>query len=330
MKQFKNKKWFFPFAVVLCLCAIALGVQVTYGAYVRRSYVKAVIATNETEKLFGSNLLYGVKNQPENPDEDGWLSVYPYSISVKEEQTSITVPIKIYNYLAEDQDRVNQLDVSYIISFKISGNPTEADSKLSEYSVSVKVGDSTSNYTIEAKDTVYYLGADGLKTNENEAAHQTLPGRLPNTNEYNITIPSSDLGKVSIAVKAARVLNAGTGNYGTDLLYLAARVVPSLPSTVETATVDGSFIHNEGEGPKDYAAYNYNITLSGAPCAVVLSWNTNLLEIDPFFKEKYGEEPGEGQVIFNMEPGITKVQFYRKGNVEGKDWDDLGVTVSER
>ena len=68
MKKFRNSKWFFPFAVVLCLCAIALGVQVTYGAYIRRSYVKAVIATNETEKLFGSNLLYGVKNQPDDPD----------------------------------------------------------------------------------------------------------------------------------------------------------------------------------------------------------------------------------------------------------------------
>ena len=124
MKKFRNSKWFFPFAVVLCLCAIALGVQVTYGAYIRRSYVKAVIATNETEKLFGSNLLYGVKNQPNDPGSDDWLSVYPYSTSVKDGETSIIVPIKIYNYLAEDQDRVNQLDVSYIISFKISGNPT--------------------------------------------------------------------------------------------------------------------------------------------------------------------------------------------------------------
>lgn len=319
MKQFKNKKWFFPFAVALCLCAIAVGVQVTYGAYIRRSYVKAVIATNETEKLFGSNLLYGVKNQPDNPGSDDWLTVYPYSISVEDGKTSITVPIKIYNYLAEDHDRVNQLDVSYIISFKISGNPTM---DISNYSVN--------NHVFGALGTVYYLGADGLTTDETAAATQTLPGRLPNTNTYNITIPASDLGKVSIAVKAKRVSNEGTGNYGTDLLYLAARVVPSLPSTVQTATVNGSFAYNASETPKDYAAYNYSIELSGAPTAVLLRWNSELLEIDPFFEEKFGVKPENGQVIFNMEPGITKVQFYRKGNVEETSWDDLGVTVSER
>ena len=100
MKNFTGKKWFFPFAAALCLCVIALGVQMTYSAYVRRSYVKAVIATNETEKLFGSNLLYGVKNQPDDPDSDKWLSVYPYSTSAKDGETSITVPIRIYNYLA--------------------------------------------------------------------------------------------------------------------------------------------------------------------------------------------------------------------------------------
>ena len=318
MKQFKNKKWFFPFAVALCLCAIAVGVQVTYGAYIRRSYVKAVIATNETEKLFGSNLLYGVKNQPDNPGSDDWLTVYPYSISVEDGKTSITVPIKIYNYLAEDQDRVNQLDVSYVISFKISGNPTNG-----------MTGYSVNDHTITQKDTVYYLGAAGLTTEVNAAETQTLPGRLPNTNTYNITIPASDLGKVSIAVKAKRILNA-TGNYGTDLLYLAARVVPSLPSTVQTATVNGSFAYNASETPKDYAAYNYSIELSGAPTAVLLRWNSELLEIDPFFEEKFGVKPENGQVIFNMEPGITKVQFYRKGNVEETSWDDLGVTVSER
>ena len=319
MKKFRNSKWFFPFAVVLCLCAIALGVQVTYGAYIRRSYVKAVIATNETEKLVGSNLLYGVKNQPTNADRsDDWLTVYPYSTSVGEGQDSITVPIKIYNYLAEDQDRVNQLDVSYMISFKIAGNPTNG-----------MTGYFVNGHSIAQKDTVYYLGATELTTDEKAAAHQTLPGRLPNTNTYNITIPASDLGKVSIAVKAKRVLNA-TGNYGTDLLYLAARVVPSLPSTVQTATVNGSFAYNASETPKDYAAYNYTIKLEGAPCAVVLSWNPDLLVIDPFFKEKYGAEPSGNQVIFNMEPGSTMVQFYRKGKVEGEDWDALGVTVSER
>ena len=278
--------------------------------------MKSVIATNETEKLFGSNLLYGVKNQPANPESDEWLSVYPFTVS-DTTQPSITVPIKIYNYLAEDQDRVNQLDVSYKISFKITGKPTGVN------------GYSVNNYSIDSVDTVYYLGSSGLTTHVNDAVTQTLAGRLPHMNEYRVTIPSQDLGKVSIAVKAERVRNKG-GNYGTDLVYLAARVVPSLASTVQTATVKGEFSYNADEKPKDYAAYNYTIELTGAPTVVVLNWNSSLLEIDPFFEKKYGAKPDDGQVIFNMEPGITKIQFYRKGNVDGKAWDDLGVTVSDR
>lgn len=317
MKQFYSRKWFFPLAVLFLLAVIALGARMSYGAYIRRSYVKAVIATNETEKLFGSNLLYGIKNQPETQD-DSWLSVYPYTVA-QTGQESITVPIRIYNYLVEDRDRVNQLDVNYVISFRVTGNPTLAEGGLSGYSVN--------GFSMTDADTEYYLGETGLTTGKAGAARQTLTGRLPNLLTYDVTIPGGDLGKVSIAVKAERVQN-DSGNYGTDLMYLAARVVPSLISTVQTATVTGSFSYHGGEQPADYAAYNYTIQLTGAPTAVILRWNPDYLELDPFFSEKYGVSPQNGQVIFNMEPGLTKVQFYRKGNVDAVSWDSLGVSVA--
>lgn len=322
MKRFMKNKVLFSLTILFLVACIAFGINMSYGAYIRRSYIKAVIATNETEKLFGSNLLYGVKNQPENADLDNWVSVYPYTVG-DPDQAEIEVPIRIYNYLAEDQDRVNQLDVSYKISFKISGSPTVVDGKLSGYYVN--------GHTITQKDTTYYLCLDGISTKSAQAAKFTLPGRLPNTNEYTVKIPGKDLGKVSIVVKAARVSNDETSNiFGTDLLYLAARIAPNLASTVQTATVTGNFLYNEGEMPKDYAAYNYNISLTGAPSAVVLEWNSELLEIDPFFENKYGVKPGDGSVVFSMDPGITKVQFYRKGEMTESTWENLGVTVSSR
>ena len=294
----------------------------SYGAYIRRSYIKAVIATNETEKLFGSNLLYGVKNQPSDPDSDDWVSVYPYTVG-DPNPASIEVPVRIYNYLAEDQDRINQLDVSYIISFKISGSPTMTDDgKLSGYSVN--------GHLIENKDTVYYLCTDGLSTDAKQATEYTLPGRLPNTNEYKVMILGQDLGKVSIVVKAARVPNADS-SFGTDLLYLAARIAPNLASTVQNAAVKGDFLYDAGKLPKDYVAYNYNIELTGAPCVVVLKWNSELLEIDPFFEEKYGVKPEVGKAVFSMDPGITKIQFYRNGEIqEDIKWENLGVKVSSQ
>lgn len=320
MNKFMKNKLLFSLLIVFLVFCIIFGINVSYGAYIRRSYIKAVIATNETEKLFGSNLLYGVKNQPSNPDSDDWVSVYPYTVG-DPNKVSIEVPVRIYNYLAEDQDRINQLDVSYIISFKISGSPTIIDGKLSGYSVN--------GYSIENKDTVYYLCDKCLSTDVGKAAKYTLPGRLPNTNEYKIVIPGKDLGKASIVVKATRVSN-DDNSYGTDLLYLAARIAPNLASTVQTATVSGEFSCLEGENPSNYVAFNYKIELSGAPSAVVLSWNSDLLEIDPFFEDKYGVAPENGQVIFNMEPGITMVQFYQKTDFAGKSWGDLRVNVSQR
>ena len=325
MRGLKGKKWLFPAAVVLLLCVTALGVQLSVGAYIRRSYVKAVIATNETEKLFGSNLLYGIKNQPTDPEKDDWLAVYPFTVSNPDQQR-IEVPIKIYNYLVEDKDRVNQLDVSYVISFKID-REASATGSMDDYTVK--------GYAVENFGTVYYLGAGGLTTDRSQAAKQTLPGRQPFMEEYKVTIPGADLGKVSIAVKAQRVSNVGgDGNsvFGTDLLYLAARVVPSLASTVQTATVQGSFVDQDKETPAGFDAYNYDITLTGAPTAVVLNWNPELLEIDPFFAEKFGVAPDAdgGQVMFYMEPGITRIQFYRKGSGAAASWGELGVKVTER
>lgn len=322
MKRFMKNKVLFSLTILFLVACIVLGINMSYGAYIRRSYIKAVIATNETEKLFGSNLLYGVKNQPANAELDDWVSVYPYTIG-DPNKSEIEVPIRIYNYLAEDQDRVNQLDVSYKISFKISGSPTIVDGKLSGYSVN--------GYPIEQKDITYYLCKNSLSTEDVQAEKYTLPGRLPNTNEYKVIIPGQDLGKVSIVVKAARVSNEkGSNVYGTDLLYLAARIAPNLASTVQTATVNGEFSYLRDEKPSDYVAFNYKIELSGAPSAVVLSWNFDLLEIDPFFEDKYGVAPKNGQVIFNMEPGITMVQFYQKTDLTGKSWDDLEVNVSQR
>lgn len=335
MKNLLNKRGFFPFAILLLLSIVVLGVQLTYSAYIRRSYIKAVIATNETEKLFGSNLLYGFKNEPSLPEgttihtNDSWMSVYPFTVAATE--NPVEVPIKIYNYLAEDKDRVNQLDVSYIISFKATTGSKDVEN-LSDYQV--KVGGIFHN--LSSSNTTYYLGKGSLTSNRDDAAKQILAGRKSNTNTYTIVMPGQDVGKVSFSVIVERVSNNVDDtkkNYGTDLLYLAARVAPSLPAKVEAASLEGYFNNIEKTKPKDFDAYNYNIKLSGASKMVTLEWNSALLELDPFFKEKYGADPNidntsnVGKVTFEIDPGVTMVQFYRKGDMEDKNWAELGVKV---
>lgn len=341
MKKILNKRWFFPVAILLLLTFVAVGVQLTYSAYLRRSYVKAVIATNETEKLFGSNLLYGFKNEPELPEDtnihtnDSWMSVCPFTVEATDKP--VEIPIKIYNYLAEDPDRVNQLDVSYIISFKVTTSSKDVEN-LSGYQVKV---DNTS-FDLTKSNTTYYLGKvldEIVLTEDRKAAvKQVLAGRKSNDNSYTIVMPGEDVGKVSFSVIAERASNGDSNdapmNYGTDLLYLASRVAPSLPAKVEAASLEGYFNNMKNTTPNDYDAYNYNIKLSGASKMVTLKWNSALLELDPFFKEKYNAEPSidsttnVGSVAFEIEPGVTMVQFYRKGDMNGQVWAALGVEVS--
>lgn len=338
MNKFIKNKVFFTLLLIFLVFCIIFGINVSYGAYIRRSYIKAVIATNETEKLFGSNLLYGVKNQPEDPDSDSWLRVYPYTVQSLEEGESdrvIDIPLRIYNYLVEDKDRVNQLDVSYIISFKLNGTPTPE--KIGEYSIN---GNSIQN------DVVYYLKKDGsLTKSKDDARTDILAGRETHSNTYTLRMPYSDLSKVSFSVKAERRPNTDENNnvigYGTDLVYLAARVVPCLNSTVLNATAKGEFTdrkkgNSDDNDAANYVAYNYSINLSGSSSVVELRWKRELLELDPFFSTKFkivediSDDKEYSVVAFELQPGISTIQFYRKGDTIVSNWNDFCVSVTAK
>lgn len=323
LKKIMQKKWFFPFAVVLFLCVIVLGTQMTYSAFIRRSYIKAVIATNETEKLFSSNLLHGIKNWD---PQVGWPVS---SFVVSDSQNTITIPVRIYNYISENQEnpnpldvRINQLDVSYTISITVTCD--REDLSPSGYSLAAN----GSTLTIPAFNTEYCLNQDGQLSlaDSSTPGTQVLHGRQKNRHEYQLVMPGVHVGKVSFVVKVTPCPN-DTGSIGTDLQYLAARIVPNVASSVNPVNVSGGFVGVEGGAPSEFAAFNYSITLNGAPSAVVLQWPPELLELDPFFQEKHSVQPEEGRVIFPMEPGNVMVQFYRKGNID-LTWSAINKRVT--
>lgn len=285
-----------------------LGISITYSAYVNQSYVKAVITTNETEKLFASNLLYGVKKIPtENgtyKDISLWAEENYYSISREvyenEDITEITIPIKIYNYLKEDNTLINLLDIYYNVQIKITG-----DRSLEGYKYRINNGDEKA-----------------ITSKEFNIENQIVKGRIANENIYYITLPKSDLGKVSFYVMAERVKDPG-GRYGTDLACLAAKVTPSLDASVQESSVERSGFANPEINPADLAAYTYYLVLDGAPAAIELEWNDNLVELDPSFETKTGVKPIGNTVIFDMNPGTMEIQFYRKGNSIPSNYEEL-------
>lgn len=148
----------------------------------------------------------------------------------------------------------------------------------------------------------------------------TLPENQPTKNTYTVTFPEGKLGQAYFVIKATVVSEKSPG---TELTCLAAKVVPSKRAEVKTAAVEGALVDEAGKFA-DYAAYNYRVTVTGAPANVTLEWGENV-EIDPFFGTNHGVtvDKTNHTVTFTMEPGSLIVNFYRADGKTPGGWGDL-------
>ena len=285
--------------VMLCLLAIAIGLYKSIAAYITVSNMKAVASTNENEDLFNSNYLYGYRSSGFS------LETRSIEFNPPDGQETVTFVLKIFNHNKEDVNIVNPNSVKYNLTIEVHP-PNGVDG----YTIS----NTTRNGSIFTHE-----GA-------------TLQGRTANSNSYIITMPSNDLGKVSFVVKA--IVDRSGVNAGTDLYALAARLEPCRNASVASPSVEGRLV--ESGSINYYAAFNYEVTVGGAESRVKLTWNSNYVEIDPFFaaKHKYVDNNGKplntGELEYNADVGTEVIQFYRiKGLSEPSDWDDLGLSVSK-
>lgn len=153
----------------------------------------------------------------------------------------------------------------------------------------------------------------------------TLPENQPTKHDYTVTFPEDKLGHAYFVIRATVVSGDSPG---TELTCLAAKVVPSKKAEVKTAAVEGALVDEAGKFA-DYAAYNYRVTVTGAPANVTLTWGENV-EIDPFFETNHGvtADKTNHTVTFTMEPGSLVVNFYRADGKTPDGWDKLGISVS--
>lgn len=152
-----------------------------------------------------------------------------------------------------------------------------------------------------------------------------LPENQPTKNDYTVTFPEDKLGHAYFVIKATVVSEKSPG---TELTCLAAKVVPSKRAEVKTAAVEGALVDEAGKFT-DYAAYNYRVTVTGAPANVTLTWGENV-EIDPFFATNHSAtvDATARTATFTMEPGSMVVNFYRADGKTPGGWDDLGISAS--
>ncbi len=300
-------------AFVLCVLALAIGGRLTWSAYTGNAYVKGVEVTNATQSLFASDMLVGYYSDPTAEGSTTALDSRSVVVSTNSDGGTCSFTFQIYNCLLDDQNMVNDKDVPYTLSVTASGAADDAT-----WSIAV---DGASSST--AGDVTQKLSS------------VTLPGLKPTIKTYTVTFPESALGSISFTVKAAVDSDASTASdIGTKLNCLAAKIVPNKASSVQAASVSGELVDKSGEFAA-YDAYNYRITVTGAETQVELTWNSSVVEIDPYFAGNYGAtvssdtDSGKESATFTMQPGSTVVNFYRVSTASPTTWDNLSITVEQ-
>ena len=287
-------------AAVLCVCALLAGIGLTWSAYTGNAFLKGVEVTNATQSLFASDLLVGYYSDPTAEGSTTQLDTRSVVVSTSGDTCSFT--FSIYNYLLNDTQVRNDKDVPYTLTVTASGVSGEW---------SVNSATATGNNTISFGSV-------------------TLAGNTAAKYDYTVTLPSSAVGSASFTVKAAvDTSSAGTAqsSIGTKLACLAAKIVPNVPSQVTAASVSGELVDKAGTF-EDYDAYNYRITVTGVKTTVKLTWNPDVVELDPYFAQRHSiVETGSDYVTFEMEPGSTVVNFFKNGSPSS--WDNLKISVEK-
>ena len=232
------------------------------------------------------------------------------SIVVPTDSDNCSFSFRVYNCLLDDRNVVNDKDVPYTLSVTAAGVTGEW-----------KVDDGSSSQSGSGDNTVTF-------------STTTLPGLNATVNTYSITFPKGSLGSASFTVKAAvdtSGSSGASGNIGTKLACLAAKIVPNEASSVQTASVTGAFL-NSGSSIENYDAYSYLVTVTGNEAKVKLTWNTSYVEIDPHFAINHTGstiEAASGTATFTLKPGSTIVNFYRVSANEPDNWDNLSISVQK-
>lgn len=276
-------------AAIALVCAVAL---VTGGYFTYSAYTAngflKSVAATGTAQSLFASDMLTGYMSAPSPDD---LARAQRSVTVYPSNGQCSFTFSIYNYLLSNSNFCNDKNVAYTL--KVDG-----------------------------------YGLDGAKWSYSPrpAGAVTLPENQPTKNGYTVTFPEDKLGHAYFVITATVVSGDSPG---TELTCLAAKVVPSKKAEVKTAAVEGRLVDEAGEGKfADYAAYNYRVTVTGAPANVKLTWGEKV-EIDPFFETNHGAtvDKTKRTATFIMEPGSMIVNFYRADGKAPNGWSDLSIDV---
>ena len=145
-----------------------------------------------------------------------------------------------------------------------------------------------------------------------------------NKHEFVLTFDKSQLTKSDIYMRVT-----ATPTNQAELKPLSAKLGVIYINDNTSATWTGTFIDN-ATSPKDLDGFNYCLSGSGEG-TVTLTWNTNYVDISPWFKNTYGltiskDSSGIATATLKVnsaEKNQYDIQFYRTNGINSAEqWSD--------
>lgn len=279
--------WLFAALIVLILASVGG----TLAAYVSRSYVKGVATTPKQGFSLSSDYLSAVSKNA-RPD------TYPdKKILLTEKAETDTSPYTLTFLITNTADgSVSTKRMQYFL--KMTGLPDGATVQYGDTGITDQV-----------------TGSTGYQAPVMNAYTRV-------THTYTITIPKDKMASAAdIIVTATPDADSDTSGF-----ILAGRLQPSIIGTVASFSYEGKF--QETGNVADYAAFNYQISVSNASegKTMKLTWNKELVEIDPLFLKSIGNNGGNSgslELTMNDTNSSYLIQFYRLPGGSISDWADL-------
>lgn len=284
----KVRKRLWTVAVLLCAVAIVTGTYLTYTAFLAGDFLKSVAVSGTSQALFASDMLTGYTSESLDKDgkTDGAIAVRSVALDPSGDTCSFT--FRIYNHLLGDKNKVNDKDVNATL-------------------------------TVTATDAKGSWSVNGEPALSNGSVALSFPANKATMYTYTVKFARDDLNKASFTIKA----RVDPNSPGTNLKWLAAKIAPAERARVTASGVSGEWV--DKAHIKDFDAYNYRVTVTGATTKVTLTWKDGL-ELDPFFEQnhKNGNERATvsgNSVIYDAPPGSEIITFYQKGTSKPEDND---------
>lgn len=286
-------------AIWIAFAAAALSTIGVLAAYTSVSSVKRVVSTQKgAGMLFSSNYLTIDEND------------LPRMITFSSMETSPCVTVNVCNY-PQTMIKHNDKDITYTMT--------------------VELVDSNGNAVTSADYSVEYGGEK--KTFESNSKIEFSPLKLTaddfNKHEFVLTFDKSQLTKSDIYMKVT-----ATPTDQAELKPLSAKLGVIYINDNTSATWTGTFIDN-ATSPKDLDGFNYRLSGSGEG-TVTLTWNTNYVDISPWFKNTYDltiskDSSGIATATLKVnsaEKNQYDIQFYRTNGINANEvWSDNGAHI---